>query len=100
MLPRVTDSKLVRDPTGFVAPHRYSPASADAMLWMDSDGLLTVPPEYLTLFEMSILYPFNNQYTTVNAGEPCETLAIQWMITEVSLSVIVPGTTTVGVSEM
>lgn len=95
MLPRVTDSELVQDPTRFVAPHRYSPASVDAMLGMDSDGLLTVPPEYLTLFEMSILYPFNNQYT-VNAGGPCETLAIQWMVTEVSLSVIVPGNTTVG----
>lgn len=67
---------------------------------MDSDGLFTIPPEYLTLFEMSIFCPFNNQYTAVNAGEPCETLAIQWMVTEVSLSVIVPGTTTVGFSKM
>lgn len=32
ILPRVTDSELVEDPTRFVAPHRYSPASADAML--------------------------------------------------------------------
>lgn len=32
MLPRVTDSELVQDPRRFVAPHRYSPASVDAML--------------------------------------------------------------------
>lgn len=47
ILPRVTDCELMEDPTRLVAPQWYSPASADAILLIDSDGLLTVPPEYL-----------------------------------------------------
>lgn len=67
---------------------------------MDSDGLLTVPPEYLALFVILRFFPFNNQYTAVNAGEPCDTLAVQSMVTVVPVSVTVPGPVTVGFSKM
>lgn len=100
MLPRVTDCELVEDPRRFVAAQRYSPASVGPMLLMDSDGVFTVPPEYLALSEMSRFWPFSNQYTDVCAGEPCDTLTVQWMVTVVSVSVIVPGSVTVGFSKI
>lgn len=77
ILPRVTDCKLVEDPRRFIAPQRYSPASVDARFLMDSDGVLTVPPEYLSLFVILRFCPFNNQYTDVSAGESCDTLTVQ-----------------------
>lgn len=61
ILPRVTDCVLVVDPTRLVAPQRYSPASVDAMLLMVSDGLLTIPPEYLALFAVIRFCPFKDQ---------------------------------------
>lgn len=67
---------------------------------MDSDGLLTIPPEYLALSNITRFAPFNNQCIAVNAGEPCVTLTVQIMVTVVPVSDIVPGTTTVGFSTM
>lgn len=93
ILPRVTDCVLVVDPRRLVAPQWYSPASVGAMLLMVSDGLLTIPPEYLALFAIIRFCPPKDQYTAVTAGEP---LALQWMVTVVAASVIVPGTVTVG----
>lgn len=99
ILPSVTDSELVEDPTRLVAPQRYSPASVVPKFLMNSDGSLTIPPEYLLLSEMSRLCPFNNQYTAADAGESCVTLTVQLMFTVVPVSDIVPGTTTVGFSK-
>lgn len=67
---------------------------------MVSDGVFKFPPEYLVLSVKFRFAPLNNQYTAVNAGESCETLALQWMITVVSVSDIVPGTNTFGFSTM
>lgn len=67
---------------------------------MDSDGFLTIPPEYLVLSEMSRFLPFSNQYISVNVGESCDTLAVQWMVIVVPISDIVIGTITVGFSKM
>lgn len=97
ILPRVTDCELVVDPTRFVATHRYSPISVDAMLFMVSDGVIKFPPEYLVLSVELRFISFNNQCIAVNAGEP---LAVQWMVTVVSVFVIVPGTVTIGLSKM
>lgn len=44
--------------------------------------------------------PFNNQYTDVSAGDSCDRLTMQWMVTVVSVSAIVLGTVTVGFSKM
>lgn len=63
------------------------------MLLMVSDGLLTIPPEYLALPAIVRFCPPKDQYTAVTAGEP---LAAQSMVTVVAASVIVPGTVTVG----
>lgn len=100
VLPRFIDCELVVDPTRFVATHRYSPASVGPTLLIVSDGVFKFPPEYLLLSEELRFAPLNNQYTAVNGGEPCETLAVQWMVTVVPVSVIVPGTVTVGSSKM
>lgn len=100
VLPRFTDCELVVDPTGFVAKHRYSPASVGPMLLMVSDLVFKFPPEYLLLSEELRFAPLNNQYTDVNAGEPCDTLAVQSMVTVVSVSVIVSGTVTVGTTKI
>lgn len=97
ILPRVTDCELVVDPTRFVATHRYSPISVDAILLMVSDGVIKFPPEYLVLSVELRFVSFNNQCIAVNAGEP---LAVQLMVTVVSVSVIVPGTVTIGLSKM
>lgn len=69
------------------------------MLLIVSDGVFQVPPEYLALFEISTFWPLNNQYT-VTVGEPWATLTVQLMVTVVSVSVIVPGSVTVGFSKM
>lgn len=100
VLPRFTNCELVEDPTRLVATHRYSPASVDVMLLMVSDWVFKFPPEYFVLSVELRIAPLNNQYTAVNAGESCVTLALQWMVTVVAVSVIVPGTTTVGFSKM
>lgn len=100
VLPRFTNCELVEDPTRLVATHRYSPASVDVMLLMVSDWVFKFPPEYFVLSVELRFAPLNNQYTAVNAGEPCETLTVQWMVTVVPVSVIVPDTTTVGFSKM
>lgn len=100
VLPRVTDCELVVDPTRFVATHRYSPASVGPMLLMVSDWVFKFPPEYLLLSKELRFAPLNNQYTAVNAGEPCDTLAVQSMVMVVPVSDIVPGTDTVGFSKM
>lgn len=100
ILPRVTDCELVVDPTRLVATHTYFPASVDAMLLMVSGGVTKFPPEYLVLSVELRFVSLNNQYTAVNAGEPCETLAVQLMVTLVSVSVIVPGTVTIGLSKL
>lgn len=99
-LPRVTGCVLVVDPIRLVATHRYSPASVDSMLLIVSDWVSKFPPEYLVLSVELRFAPLNNQYTAVNAGESCVTLALQWMVTVVPVSVIVPGTTTVGFSKI
>lgn len=77
ILPRDMNCELVVDPTRFVATHRYSPISEDAMLLMVSDGVFKFPPEYLLLSVKLRFTLFTNQYISVNAGEPCETLALQ-----------------------
>lgn len=100
VLLRFTDCELVVDPTRFVATHRYSPASVGPMLLMVSDRVFKFPPEYLLLSEELRFSSLNNQYTAVNAGEPCETLAVQWMVTVVFVSDIVPGTVTVGTTKI
>lgn len=100
VLPRFIDCELVVDPTRFVATHRYSPASVGPMLLMVSDWVFKFPPEYLLLSKELRFAPLNNQYTAVNAGEPCDTLAVQSMVTVVPVSDIVPGTDTVGFSKM
>lgn len=97
-LPRDTDCELVVDPTRFVATHWYSPISEDAMLLMVSDGVFKFPPEYLLSVKLRFTL-FTNQCISVNAGEPCETLALQWMVTVFPVSDIVP-TSTVGLSTM
>lgn len=98
ILPRVTDCKLVVDPTRLIAPQWYTPASESAMFLIVSDGVFMVPPEYLALFEMSKCWPLYNQYTAVNAGEPLITLTVQWIVTVVPVSDIAPGTVTIGFS--
>lgn len=90
----------MEDPTRLVATHRYSPASVDAMLLMVSDWVFKFPPEYLVLSVELRFAPLNNQCIVVNAGESCDTLAVQLMVTVVAVSVIVPGTTIVGFSKM
>lgn len=77
IIPRDTDCELVVDPTRFVATHRYSPISEDAMLLMVSDGVFKFPPECLLLSVKLKFTLCNNQCISVNAGEPCETLAVQ-----------------------
>lgn len=87
--PKVTDCELVVDSTRFVATHRYSPISIDAILLMVSDGVLSVELRFA---------PLNNQWIFVKAGEPWVTLAVHWMVRVVPVSDIVPGTSTFGFS--
>lgn len=96
--PKVTDCELVVDSTRFVATHRYSPISIDAILLMVSDGVFKFPPEYLVLSVELRFAPLNNQWIYVKAGEPSVTLAVQWMVRVVPVSDIVPGTSTFGFS--
>ena len=87
------------DPIGLLAPHLYSPPSIGAKLWIDSDGVVTFPPEYLEMFEISRTVLFLYQVTFVNAGDSGVTVAVQDMV-KVEPNSVAALDTTVGFAEM
>lgn len=53
ILPRVTDCKLVVDPTRLIAPQWYTPASESAMFLIVSDGVI-LPQVPLQLASLNV----------------------------------------------